>query len=716
VSKARCYGSQGQLAYAPVAEWLRSRPLRAACSLLPQSQLAELARVLPEILANAAIPRPGPLTESWERHHFYDSLNAVFARVPKPLLLLIDDLQWCDRDTFEWLHSLFHSETARGILVLATVRPEETGRDHPFNRLLTDLHQSGQALEFPLDPLNPQETAELAAQISTDRLNDAAAADLFRFTKGNPLFVVESVRAGMPNTGAEPSPRIYAVIAARFGQLSPRAYELAGLAGAIGKAFSFDLLAKATDWDEDSVSRALDELWQRRIIGEQRESGHAEYDFTHDRLREVAYAELSPVRRRFLHRRIAHALEEIHPANTSGVSAQLAAHYDAAGMAESAIRYYRQAAVVASQRYADAEAAGLLRRALALCSEFPETAVRDQQELDVLADLGPALVTTQGYAMPEVGRTYERALALSRRLSDSKHLFSILSGSSVFHIVRGQFEASLELAKQFFGLAAGQDGPVRAMAGHFLQGTSLFHLGQFAVSRDHFQSALEAYGNRSHSVLTLFTGPDIGVFCQSYLSHVLWHLGDTGRSADLSTKAIAHARELSHPFSMAVALNYAAMLHVFRRETANALSRAQESAAVCREYAFAYYLSMAEILAGWAHSREGAIEAGLTQLRHGMEALKATGAELRLPFYHGLLAEAYAAAGQPGEGLAHISIGFAFLSKNREAWAAADLHRIQGDLLLHGGNPEQAAISYRRGVEAAEQMGAQVLVDRLGTL
>ena len=81
VARARCYAAQGQLAYAPIAEWLRAEPLRAACAQMPQSQLAELARVLPEILAeNPGIQRPGPLTESWERHHLYEALTAAFAR------------------------------------------------------------------------------------------------------------------------------------------------------------------------------------------------------------------------------------------------------------------------------------------------------------------------------------------------------------------------------------------------------------------------------------------------------------------------------------------------------------------------------------------------------------------------------------------------------------------------------------------------------------
>ena len=403
VARARCYAAQGRLAYAPVAEWLRSAPLRAACAQLPQSQLAELARVLPEILAeHPDMPRPRPLTESWERRHFYDALNAAFARAGKPLLLLIDDLQWCDPDTFEWLHSLFRAELPGGAMVLATVRPEETGRDHPFTRLLSDLLQSGQAEEIALAPLSAEETAALGNQIARRTLSDSELAHLYRATQGNPLFVVESVRAGLGDTaeGDAVPPRVHAVIVARLAQLTPAAYELAGFAGAVGRAFSFELLSKATDWDEDSVTRALDELWQRRIV-ENKNAG--EYDFTHDRLREVAYAELSPVRRRFLHHRVARALEELHAAEPDAVAAQLAAHYAAADMPEEAIEHYRRAAEVARQRYAEAEAATELRRAIALCRELPASARRNEQELDLLVSLERALFTTVGYAAAEVG-------------------------------------------------------------------------------------------------------------------------------------------------------------------------------------------------------------------------------------------------------------------------------------------------------------------------
>ncbi len=424
VARARCYAAQGRLAYAPMADWLGEQPLRAVLTLLPRQQLAELARVLPELLVETPDQSPPPLTESWQRRHLYEALKVAFSKAAKPLLLLIDDLQWCDPDSFEWLHWMFRSAPLERILILGTVRLEETGREHPLAGLLRELRNFGQVDEIPLTALSADETAALATQVAKRPLEPAHREELYERTRGNPLFVVETVQAQLGNYPSDPvlsraPQKVHAVITARLAQLSSPAYELAGLASVVGRSFSFDLLAVATDWDEDSVARALEELWQRRIIEGQ--SAEA-YDFTHDRLREVAYSELSPVRRRFLHRRIARALEEIHGAEREMVSPQLAAHFEAAGMVQEAIQNYQAAAGIAQQRFADAEATGLIRKALALCAGLPENARRDAYELELLIRLGASLFTTQGHAIVE---TYERALQLARRLGESRHLSSV---------------------------------------------------------------------------------------------------------------------------------------------------------------------------------------------------------------------------------------------------------------------------------------------------
>ena len=456
-ARSRCYAGQGQVAYAPVAEWLRSDAVRRSWASLRPQQRAELSLLVPEIESARPEP-PSPLAESWQRLHFYESLSAAFGKSQKPLLLFLDDAQWGDPDSFEWLHALLTSPAAAGVLVLATVRAEETGREHPFTRFLASLRQLGIVVELPLQPLDARETAELALLESAKPLESANLGEIFRATQGNPLFVVESVRAGLQST------KVHAVIASRLAQLSPASYELAGVASVVGRPFSFELLEKATDWDEASVSQALDELWRRRIIDTR---GAAEYDFTHDRLREVSYAELTVVRQRYWHRRVARALAEVYSADIDNWNGQIASHFEQARMAEEAIERYWQAAKFARQRYADTEAADLLRRALALCRGFPESDQRQKQELDLLVTLGPALVTTEGYSAAAVGETYDRALELSRRL-DHRNIFAILSGAWAFHTVRGDLENTRHVSLEFLRLAKQQPTPALMVAGNVL--------------------------------------------------------------------------------------------------------------------------------------------------------------------------------------------------------------------------------------------------------
>ncbi len=713
-ARSRCYAGQGQVAYAPVAEWLRSDTVRAGWANLKPRQLAELARLAPEIreqfpeleLQLDGPGQPSPLVESWHRLHFNGSIIAAIGKSRKPLLLYLDDMQWCDPESFEWLNALLTSSASAGVLVLGTVRAEETGREHPFTRFLTGLQQSGMVLDIPLEPLDAEETAELARMESAKPLESGSLGEIFRATRGNPLFVLESIRAGLQST------RVHAVIAARLAQLSPAAYELAGLASVVGRPFSFELLEEATDWDEGSLSQALDELWRRRII---EGKGASEYDFTHDRLREVACTELSLVRQRYLHRRVARALAKVYAGDIENWHGQIASHFEQAGTAEEAIEHYQRAAAHARQRYADNEVADLLRRALAICRGFPESDTRLKQELALLVTLGPALVATEGYSATEVGQTYERALHLGRRLSD-RDIFVILCGLWVFHTVRGDLLRARNFALEFLSQAEQDPSPGLIMASNFLLGGNLFHLGQTKAALEHMTAALRAHHGPSESVLALFAGPDLGVFCRSYLAHLTWHQGEEDSADDHITEAIAAAVRMRHPFSQAIALDYAVMLHVFRGDSCAALGRGREAVELCRRYGFAYYLAVAKILTGWAGAAEGDTEAGLRQLREGLESMRALGAELRLPYYFALLAETFRRVGLVGEAVASLSTGFAVADKNGEHWAVPELYRVQGDLLAAEGKREAAHASFLAGIEAACRSGSVAFERRLSIL
>jgi DNA-binding SARP family transcriptional activator/predicted ATPase len=708
-ARARCYPGQGQISYAPVAEWLSSEAVSAGLNGLMPAQRAELGRLRPEILAgihsDTGRADGQPSDERWQRVLLHQSLNSAIGRVKEPLLLYLDDAQWCDTDSLDWMNALLTSSAGRRAFLLVTARSDETGREHPFSEFLAGLRQSVQVLDFPLEPLDAKDTAELARRESATMLEQEDLEEIFRDSRGNPLFIVESVRAGLHGG------RVHAIIAARLAKLSGAAYELAGLASVVGRPFSFELMQRATDWDERSVAASLDELWNRRII----EGRGAEYDFTHDRIREVAQSELSLVRRRYWHRRTARALAELYEAEIESWNGQIAAHFENAEMAPEAIDYYSRAAISARRRYADAESANLLKRALNLCLRLPESERRQRQELDLLAELGLALVRTEGYSASEVGETYKRALDLFRHL-ESPNAFAILSGMWVFHVVRGDLEQAKRFGLDFLREAEKAPTPGLTLAGNFLMGCTLFHLGQLQASLHHMTLAASAQEGHTESVLALFAGPDIRVFCRSYLAQLAWHRGDDVASDTHSAEAIATARGLNSPFSVAIALDYATMLHAFRGESRAALELGTEAAEHCAGHGFTYYLAMANVLAGWARAAEGGVTEGLAQLRAGLESLGRGEAELRLPYYYALAAETLWRAGSAGEAIASLSTGFAFAGKNGEEWAMAELYRVRAIILASEGKADLAKSDLQQGIEAARRTGSAAFERKLSVI
>jgi len=377
---AQCYPAEGMLAYAPVVAWLRSDTLRPRLRQLSGPWLVEIGRLDPELLTGRRdLPSPGRLSEAWQRQRLFEALARAILAAERPAMLLLDNLQWCDRDTLEWLHYLLRFTSNVPLLVVGTVRVDEIDEALPLATLLAALRGEGRAIELPLSPLSSDETAELAGHVAGHALSADQRARIYSETEGNPLFIIEMMRAGIANIGptisvAPDQPAlnivdlalpagVQAVLARRLQQLAPPARDLLGVAAVIGRSFTFEVLARAVEMDDDALVRWLDELWQRRIV---REQGADAYDFTHDKLRAVAYAAISPTRRRLLHGRVAAALERVYAANLDAVSGQIAVHYERAGKLDHAVSYARRAAEVAHRLYANHDAIAHYRRALAL--------------------------------------------------------------------------------------------------------------------------------------------------------------------------------------------------------------------------------------------------------------------------------------------------------------------------------------------------------------
>ena len=196
---------------------------------------------------------------------------------------------------------------------------------------------------------------------------------------------------------------------------------------------------------------------------------------------------------------------------------------------------------------------------------------------------------------------------------------------------------------------------------------SLHDLGEFAPARHHWDHSVACYDRGQHRAHILHFGMDLGVFSRAWMSHTLWHLGYPDQALVMSHEGLALAQQLSHPFSLAVALDYAAMLHQFRREGSAVYGRAEAALALCTEQGFTYYLAWATFMQGWARVAQGQGEEGIGQMRWGLDALRATGAALRLPYYLARLAEACGHTGHATEGLVLLAEA---LAQSAPHWGA----------------------------------------------
>ncbi len=416
---AHCYASEGALAYTPVIAWLRVRPLPR----LEPVWLTEVARLLPELMTcYPSLAPPSALTEAWQRQRLHEALaRALFNSrrtdgIATPLVLVIEDLQWCDQDTLEWLHYLLRFDLQARLLVVGTLRTEEMQTGPALSSLLAALRCRSQLSEVALGPLDRTETDLLVVHLAGSELAPQFAEWLYHETEGNPLFIVETVRAVLSEKHssaplafssawhAMPS-QVRAVIDARLAQLSTQARQLMEVAAIIGRAFTFDLLKQASGEDEAALASELDELWRRCIV---REQSAAAYDFTHDKLRQAACANLSAVRSRLLHRRVAEAMEIVYAHDLDGVCGQVAAHYEQAGMLDRASEYYQRAAQTARRVYANEDAITLFRHALGLLKEIPPDHITCERAIKVYEELGDVCDLAGRYE--EARNAYQEAL------------------------------------------------------------------------------------------------------------------------------------------------------------------------------------------------------------------------------------------------------------------------------------------------------------------
>jgi predicted ATPase len=486
---------------------------------------------------------------------------------------------------------------------------------------------------------------------------------------------------------------------------------LAQLGATLGREFSYALLRAVAPWEEEIVQRGLHQLVAAEFLYQRGVPPQATYTFKHALIQDAAYQSLLKSTRQRYHQRTAQMLEAQFPETVEKQPELVAYHYTEASLAEHAIPYGQRAGQRASERSAHVEAIGHLTKGLEVLQSLLDTPERAQQELDLQIACGQALTATQGQAALDVGHAYNRARELCQQVGETRQLFRVLYGLHNFHLVRAELHTARELSEELLTLAQHIQDPTYLLGAHWTLGGALFCLGEFASACEHWEQSHTLYDSQQHYAHAFLFGWDLGVFCRVWAPHALWHLGYPDQALTMSRQALARAQELSHPFSLAAALDYTAMFHQFRREPRAVHEQAEAAIALCTEQRFAYYLAWGTTMRGWAQVALGQDEEGLIQMRHGLDALRSTGASLRLPYYLALLAEACGHTGQAAEGLTLLAEALAHAHKAGESWTEAEIHRLKGVLLLllSADNHAEAEGCFHQALAVAHRQRAKSL-------
>jgi hypothetical protein len=696
-AEARSYPAEGALAYGPVVAWLRSEPLAARRRRLDAGRLAELARVLPEL----DLPLPEPLPEAEQRQRLFDALARALRAPAAPLLLVADDLHWSDPDTLQFLHFLIRSDPEAPLLVVATARGEELQDGHPLVALATALRALDRCVEIELARLSREETALLAERVAGSPLEPPAAERLFAGTEGNPLFVVEALRAGWTGEeGGAISPRVQAVIESRLAQLSEQARGLAGIAAAVGREFTADVLARASGGDEAALVRGLDELWRRRIV---RDRGLDAYDLTHDRIREVAYRALGPAQRRRTHLLVAGALERLRP----GEPAAVASHYERAGVATSAVSWYARAAEQAQRVPASRDAVRLLDHALRLLASAPEGAARDGRELDLVTAALAPLAVVEGFASTRLQELQRRGLELARGL-DVEPGPPLLRSLAMTAFSASDFERSRTFAARLRERAERDADGVLLVESDYVLGISAFWSGELEAARRHFEAAVERYRPRHRAAHLVRYGMDPRVVCLSRLANTLWFLGRPRAAAGARDAALGLAEENEHPATTATARVFAALLAVELRDSDGVREHAALAARSAERDVKVVQASL-PALDGYIEVLDGHPDRGVTRIRGALDAARHSEHAPGLRATIGrLLVEACAEAGDPRAGLAAADFLLA-PDAGARLYDAEALRLRAGFRAALGAPREDVGAELERALAVARSQGARSL-------
>ena len=667
---------------------------------------------------------PLPADPQWKREMTLSALlcQLELLAAQRPVIMIFEDAHWADSSSLELIDRTVERVAGLPVLLIITFRPEFAppwvGQPHVSS--------------LSLNRLDRREITAVVGGITGGKRLPADILDrIVERTDGIPLFIEELTRTLLEGGLLREEEHAYALagplpplaipsslqdsLMARLDRLTP-VKEVAQIGAAIGREFSYDLLAAVARRTDEQLRSALDQLTEAGLVFRRGMPPRASFMFKHALVQEAAYNTLLRSQRQELHARIAKGLEAQFPEVVEVEPETLARHYTEADLVDVAVDYWNRAGVRALQRSAHLEAAGHLTHALTLIKRIKPGRNRSQLELDLQISLASALHSIKGQSAPEVADAYQRARQLCEEVDDPQQLFRVLMGLYRFYGGRMHGDIAFEIVEQLYSLAEQSGDSDLLLQGHMALGTIQLLWGDLDAAQHHLDAAITRYAPDSHRSHAVRFNIDPGILSLSRASWALWFRGYPDQAVELDNRTLALARRLGHAQSLGMALCFSAALYQFRREPTLAQAIAQEAAEVSGEHRFAQYAAEAGFLLGWAVTELGQSEAGFAQMRQSFFEYRRLDVALDLPWYLGLLAEVSSSRGEVDEGLALLDQAEDITRTNvRTSLHLPEWHRIKGELLLARGWRGEAEQSFLSSLASANKKGARGIVLRAAT-
>jgi predicted ATPase/class 3 adenylate cyclase len=595
----------------------------------------------------------------------------------QPVLLLFEDAHWVDPSTETLLGELVRRCQADATFIIITHRPEYAP---PWPRY-------SNVTSIELNRLGRQQGLQIVQTLAGSDLPGSVAREIVKKAEGIPLYIEEIAKAVLEARSANTSGNLDALIPATLqASLNERldrlgeAKQLAQTAAVIGREFGHGLLANVCA--EKDIAAKIERLVDSELVYRVQTEPEPTYMFKHALVQNVAYDSLLRADRRTTHARLADILETKYPEIAAQQPEIIAHHCSEAGLQAKAIDYWERAGRSAVTRSAHAEAITNLRAALKLLTGKSECDGSRERELSIYAALGSSLMASKGYASEEVGEAYKHAFELSKSMVGSPEVFPAISGLWNYYSVVGDFDAALPLANQLLKVAETEKEALAHAAACRALGTTYHRIGKPQVARAHFETGAEFYDFRQHAKLAAAYGTDVLSNIMFNLAWCLWETGKPDSAERTMNDAKAHVQMVQHPFTTTWFYGYAAILHKFRLEPNIAMQLSAQCLEGAREQQLAQLMGLGNILHGWSRSMLGDLDDGALQLRDGIDAWCATGAQQMVPQWRCFLAECCLHACDPEAGLREIDQAIENIERTGQKSFESEAYRLKGELLL----------------------------------